>query len=213
MSDGSDWEGVRVKVCGITRLEDARAALDHGAWALGFIFHPSSPRYIEPKRAREIIGELPEGTRSIGVFVDRPGEEVRELAESVGLYGVQLHGSEPPELVGRVGLGVELCIKAFRVGPDFRPEAVDDYPSVPVLLDTYRADVAGGTGETFDWSVARGLAKRRRVILAGGLGPQNVRQAVDEVHPFAVDVSSRLEARPGVKDPRILAELFEVLRG
>lgn len=203
-------EGVRVKICGITRLEDARAALDHGAWALGFIFHPPSPRFVEPEVARSILRELPEGTRSIGVFVDCPREELREIVETVGLRGVQLHGSEAPESLR--GLGVELCIKAFRVGPDFRPEIVDAYPDVPVLLDSHRPGLAGGTGETFDWTVARDLARRRRVILAGGLGPRNVRRAVDEVHPFALDVSSRLEVRPGVKDHGLLAELFEALR-
>lgn len=201
----------RVKICGITRYEDARLALDLGAWALGFIFHRASPRYLEPAAARALLARLPRETLAVAVVVDRPVEETQRLIDEVGARGVQLHGGEPPEEVE--ALRAEVKIKAFRVGAAFDPAAVEAYRGCHILLDTYRSGAAGGTGETFDWSVAQALSRARAVILAGGIGPENARQALEKVRPFALDVSSRVEAAPGEKDADKLKELFEALAG
>lgn len=205
----SAGEPVRVKVCGITRLEDARRALELGAWALGFIFHRPSPRSIEPGRAREIREALPESARTVGVFVDWPVSEVQEVVEQVGLHGVQLHGEETP--ADLEALRAPLKYRAFRVGPHFEPDEVEAFGEGPVLLDTYRQGLPGGTGETFDWSVAERLTARRPVILAGGLGVDNALEAIEAASPWAIDVSSRLESRPGEKDLELLEKLFERL--
>jgi phosphoribosylanthranilate isomerase len=201
----------RVKICGITREADARAALAHGAWALGFIFHRPSPRSIEPEAARRIVQALPPEALTIGVFVDRPIEEVQAIVERVGLKGVQLHGAETPELAARIDAG--LVIKAFRVGAGFDPAAVDAYDCELILLDSFREGVAGGTGETFDWEAAKALAARRPLMLAGGIRPENAAAALRAVQPFGIDVSSGVEASPGVKDSEKLAALFASVRG
>ena len=205
---------MKVKVCGITRYDDARTALDAGAWALGFIFHPPSPRFIDQDRAREIVSRLPAETRTVGVFVDRPSADVQATVDHVGLSGVQLHGNETPETLAV--LKADPRVKAFRVregaGEVARLEALfSGFPDALILLDTYRKDAHGGTGETFDWQVARGLAAGRPIVLAGGLTLENVEEAVEVVQPFALDVSSGLETSPGVKDPERIRELFRVL--
>jgi phosphoribosylanthranilate isomerase len=211
---------MKVKVCGITRYEDARTAIDAGAWALGFIFHPSSPRAVSPDQAREIVNRLPGGTRSIGVFVDRSAEEVQEVVDHVGLVGAQLQGDESPETLDAVR--ADPRVKAFRVG---RPthegggeedvtdleERIAEYPGALILLDTYRKDAHGGTGETFDWNIARQVATKRSLVLAGGLKPENIVAAAQTVQPFALDVSSGLEASQGIKDPARIRELFDAL--
>jgi len=197
---------VRVKVCGITRYEDARLALDRGAWAVGFVFWPRSPRRVDAGQAAAIVRRLPPETLAVGVFVDAPIEEVRETAAVVGLRGIQLHGSEPPSYASSLGVGT--VIKAFRVGPDFDDRSIDGYPDCLVLLDAGRPGAPGGTGCAFDWSVARKVQERRPIILAGGLTPENVRAAIDEVRPEGVDVASGVEARPGEKDPVKLEKFF-----
>ena len=205
---------MKVKVCGITRYDDARTALDAGAWTLGFIFHPSSPRFIDQDRARKIVSRLPAETRTVGVFVDRPSAEVQATVDHIGLAGVQLHGNETFETLAV--LKADPRVKAFRVregaGEVARLEALfSGFPAALVLLDTYRKDAHGGTGETFDWQVARELAARRPIVLAGGLTLENVEEAVKVVQPFTLDVSSGLETSPGVKDPERIRELFRVL--
>jgi phosphoribosylanthranilate isomerase len=203
---------VPVKVCGIRRLEDARAALEEGAWALGFIFHRPSPRYIEPEEARAIIRELPRGALAVGVFVDWPIEALNGVVEEVGLGAAQLHGTEPPGYAARVR-AAEVW-KAFRVDGRFDPAVVELYPPpARVLLDAYREGVPGGTGETCDWELARRVQAERPIVLAGGLGPGNIVEALRRVEPQAVDVSSGVETEPGVKDRRKLSELFAALRG
>lgn len=210
MTAGDSRALPRVKICGICRYEDARLALDEGAWALGLIFHRPSPRSIEPDRARDLVQRLPRDTLTIGVFVDRSPRDVQAIVDSVGLAGVQLHGSESPADLRAIR--ADLRLKAFRVGPDFDASVVDRYPDALVLLDTYRPGQEGGTGVTFDWSLARYVASRRQVVLSGGLGPDNVVAALTELRPYALDVSSRLESAPGKKSPERLRELFARLR-
>lgn len=190
----------RVKVCGITNLEDALAALEAGADLLGFNFWKGSSRYVSPETARRIIGELPASVLCVGVFVDEDGPEaVARTAAEGGVGAVQLHGSESPEFCAR--LGDIKVIKALRVGADFSVERVADYRTDAILLDAYSEKMMGGTGETFDWTLARRARELvGKLYLAGGLTPENVRDAVGEVGPFAVDVCSGVEIAPGRKD-------------
>lgn len=199
-----EGRGVRVKVCGICRLEDALVALDEGAWALGFIFHSPSPRFIAPDDAAELIAAI-RGSSSreflaVGVFVDWPRAELQRVVESAALDVAQLHGAETPGYVAEVRASE--VWKALRVGDGFDVSDVDRYPAATrVLLDTYREGAAGGTGATFDWGLARAANERRPIILAGGLGPDNIADALECVRPEVVDVSSGVEVRPGEKDP------------
>jgi phosphoribosylanthranilate isomerase len=191
---------VRVKVCGITNLEDALVALDAGADALGFNFYRRSPRYIAPEEARRIIMKLPPSLLCVGVFVNevRP-EAVARVAESAGVAMVQLHGDESPEYCA--GLRDHQIIKALRVGKDFAPEQAAQYPTQAILLDAFCEHARGGTGETFDWAMARRTRERvAQLYLAGGLTPENVAVAIAEVEPYAVDVCSGVEREPGRKD-------------
>jgi phosphoribosylanthranilate isomerase len=188
---------VRVKICGITSPEDALLAVSAGAFALGFNFHVASPRYVEVDRARAISAALPPGVWRVGVFVNRPRREVDEIAASAGLTALQFHGDEPPEYCRGWRLTV---VKAARVRTRADVERLAAYPVELMLVDAYVEGVHGGTGERFDWSLLRGI-DRTRLVLAGGLTPENVAAAVRTVRPFAVDVASGVEARPGIKDP------------
>ncbi len=195
---------VRIKVCGITRVEDARAAVDLGVDALGFNFVPSSPRAIAPEAARRIIGDVPPLVIKIGVFADTAPREVESVARHAGLDLVQLHGDESPEACALLGVP---WYKALRVDDRFRPEDATRYGRALFLLDGYVPGALGGTGRAFDWSLARRAGAHGRVILAGGLGPENIETAIDAARPFAVDVNSGVESRPGIKDAMRL-ELF-----
>lgn len=189
---------MRIKVCGIRRLEDALLAVDVGASAIGFIFWPASPRFIDPFRARAVAAALPPFVTRIGVFVNQPPDYVKSVVGLVRLGAVQLHGDENPGSYASAGVPV---IKSVAVDERFRPISVEDIQSdVTVLLDAHDPVVRGGTGRTIDWSAAADAARRRRVILSGGLTPSNVRDAVEAVSPYAVDVSSGVETSPGVKD-------------
>lgn len=201
----------QIKICGITRVEDAKLAVSGGAWALGMIMWRESPRYVEPQRAAEIADATRRSAELAGVFVDQPLDQVVELVNELGLSLVQLHGGEGQKycqsIAHRTGARV---IKAFRVqGRDVLGELGKFYNVDFHLLDTYKAGVPGGTGETFEWDFLRG---RRRgnvpLILSGGLEAGNVRAAIETVGPWAVDVSSGVEAEPGVKDPEKLAAFF-----
>jgi len=203
----------KVKICGITNVEDALAAVEAGAEMLGFNFYRRSPRYIEPSAARRIVGCLPAGVLSVGVFVNEEGPEaVTRLASEAGVGAAQLHGAESPEFCAALG-GLEV-IKALRVGEDFEVESVAAFPVGAVLLDAHVAGEWGGTGHTFDWArarLARGLAAR--LILAGGLTPSNVAAAVAAVGPFAVDACSGVEIAPGRKSPALMRRFVEAARG
>jgi phosphoribosylanthranilate isomerase len=202
---------VKLKVCGLTSLEDARAAIDCGAEYLGFIFYPKSPRYIAPQSARAIIERLPEDIISVGVFVNEPRpEDVDGILRASGARMAQLHGDESPAYCAVVG--VERVIKAFRVGDDFDARRVLDYPASAVLLDAFDAKLYGGTGRTANWAIARETAKLTSVFLSGGLSPENIVEAIRAVEPFAVDVNSGVETAPGRKDASKLQALHHKMK-
>ena len=199
-----------VKICGITRVEDAQAAVAAGANALGFVFWPKSPRYVDPARARDIVATLPPSVTPIGVFVDQPADEVNRVANEVGLGAVQLHGSENEAYVRTMTRPV---VKAVAVAGGPAP-AVDAWTSdVTVLLDVHDPVKKGGTGKTIDWTMAAEIAKRRNVVLAGGLTPDNVAAAIAQVRPYGIDVSSGVESAPGIKDHERISALFEAVYG
>jgi len=195
----------RVKVCGITRRKDALRAVELGADALGFIFYPKSPRYIPPEKAAEIIRSLPPFVASVGVFVDASVREIRSAVRTCLLSAAQLHGMESPAYCREISVKV---IKAFRVQGNRLPRGISRYAVDALLLDTFQSGVHGGTGKVFDWDVARRAGRYGKIILAGGLNAGNVREAVESVRPFAVDVSSGVETAPGKKDPKLLEEFF-----
>jgi phosphoribosylanthranilate isomerase len=193
-----------VKICGITRLEDAEAAVAAGAGAIGFIFWPDSPRFIDPHRAQAIAAALPPFVTPVGVFVNQSIEHVNAVASLVRLGVVQLHGDETPAFAAAMTAPV---LKAVTVDAD--PGA---WPArVRLLLDVHDQAVRGGTGRTIDWARAAGLAARREILLAGGLTPGNVADAVARVRPFGIDVSSGVERAPGIKDHQRLRALFEAV--
>ncbi|MDE3154535.1 MAG: phosphoribosylanthranilate isomerase [Acidobacteriota bacterium] len=198
-----------VKICGITRAEDAALAVELGATALGFVFWPGSPRFIDPYRARPIIRDLPVGVTPVGVFVDQPIEYVNGVAAVARLGAVQLHGAESPEYAA---LAVRPVLKAIPLEPGIAPTGLDRWPArVTLLVDVHDPARRGGTGRTVDWTVAERIARTRRTVLAGGLAAENLRTAVAGVRPFGVDVSSGVEVRPGVKDPARLRAFFAAL--
>src|SRR5215213_3215086 len=192
----------KVKICGITNLEDALLAAKFGADALGFNFYEKSPRYILPEKAREIIEKLPQGVLKVGVFVNESLEKIAEIASIAKLDALQLHGEETPEFARELKAKTNLeIIKAFRVSPEFKPEDVLNYDVDAILLDAYSPKELGGTGETFDWEIARKVQEIfPKMYLAGGLSADNVLEAVDKVKPFAVDSCSSLEKAKGKKD-------------
>jgi phosphoribosylanthranilate isomerase len=205
----------RIKVCGIRRREDALLALAEGAWALGLVFHRPSPRAIEPAEAAQLLAEVRrEAGReflAVGVFVDWPIAALQEVVDSLVLDAAQLHGAETPEYAAAIR--AREVWKAIRVNEGFDLAALERYPArVRLLLDSHRPGRPGGTGETFDWEVARAAQARRPIILAGGLRPENVAQALRAVRPDAVDVSSGVEGRPGEKDPERLRAFFREAR-
>jgi phosphoribosylanthranilate isomerase len=200
----------RIKICGITNLEDARLAAELGAQALGFIFYPKSPRSIKPEAARQIIAQLPPLVLSVGVFVNEAAALVLEVAEMVRLDWVQLHGEEPPEYCRFLYRNV---MKAIRVQDQSSLEQMQRYQGSvrAFLLDTHTSGQKGGTGESFDWSLAKQAQEYGPVVLAGGLRPENVAAAIQEASPWAVDVASGVEAAPGKKDPARLRAFFQAV--
>lgn len=200
---------VRAKICGITNREDAACAVAHGADALGFNFYPRSPRYISPEGAGNIIRTLPPFVTPVGVFVNETRDRIEATVASAGLRAIQLHGDEPPEACAGHSVPV---IRAFRVGDGFDIDSLKRYPVNTYLLDTAAKGHYGGTGETFDWAIAQEAASCARIILAGGLTPDNVAEAVRTVRPYAVDISSGVEAAPGKKDHRKLVAFLKAVR-
>ncbi|MGH9712340.1 MAG: phosphoribosylanthranilate isomerase [Candidatus Acidiferrales bacterium] len=202
---------VKVKICGITNWTDARRAVAAGADFLGFNFYPPSPRYIAPAKARRIVRRLPESVEVVGVFVNETEEKMLEIARAVGLDYLQLHGDESPETVSRLKRSVPV-IKALRVQKSFRPGQLTRFKRASAfLLDGFQPQRYGGTGKTFNWGIARRAKRSGRIFLAGGLTPQNVAAAIRAANPYAVDVCSGVEARPGKKDPvRVIAMLDAV---
>jgi phosphoribosylanthranilate isomerase len=202
-----------IKICGITNLEDAVAAIAVGADALGFNFYKPSPRYITPQSAREIIEELPETVLKVGVFVNEESpEEVRRIANESGITALQLHGDESPEYCSE--LANNYIIKCFAVSNDFDPHLIERYQVDAIMLDTKHTTLRGGTGRAFDWSVAQQVSKIvPRLYLAGGLSPENVADAIETVRPFAVDACSSLETIPGKKNEERMRAFVTAVRG
>ena len=202
---------VRVKICGITSIGDARAAVGAGADALGFMFYEPSPRCITPGRAAAIIAELPTHVAKVGVFVDADEATVRATAATAGLDTLQFHGNESPGYCARFELRT---IKAFRVKDSESLGQLPDYETDAWLLDSYMKGVPGGTGERFNWDLAVEANRLGRpILLAGGLTPENAGEAVGQVAPFGLDVSSGVEAVPGRKDAAKVAALIASAKG
>ena len=192
---------VKVKICGITNWTDARRAIAGGAELLGFNFYERSPRYITPARARRIVRRLPKGVSAVGVFVNETEQKMLKTARTVGLDQLQLHGDESPAMVARLARSLPV-IKAVRVRKPFRASQLAPFKRASaLLLDGFDRNARGGTGKTFDWEIARRAKRYGRIFLAGGLTPENIGGAIRAVRPYAVDVCSGVEARPGKKDP------------
>lgn len=205
----------RIKVCGLTRKADADAAVAAGVDALGFIFVEASPRKIDPEKARDIIAGLPPFVDAVGLFMNESAQVVEEIVQYCGLTMVQLHGAELPEYCQGISCRV---IKTFRITPESTQADFVPYCGPPgsnvkgFLLDTYHEKLGGGTGHTFDWRLIEPLCIPGPVILAGGLNPENIKEAILTVRPFAVDVNSGIEIAPGVKDIARLRQLVGIVR-
>lgn len=200
---------IRIKICGMTNLEDACCAVEEGADALGFIFYSGSPRYVLPIEASKIVSKLPPFITPVGVFVNESRERIKAIVESVGLQAVQLHGNEVPEAC--LGYSVPV-IRALRVGKRFDQNRLKAYSVDTFLLDAEKEGFYGGTGKKFNWNLIQEIKISGRVILAGGIDPENVIEAIRIVRPYAVDVSSGVEIEPGRKDPKKLADFFQAVR-
>jgi phosphoribosylanthranilate isomerase len=202
---------VKVKICGITNIGDATAAVDFGADALGFVFFKGSPRYISPDAAAAIIKQLPPFTTTVGVFVDEKPEQVEKIINLTCIDIVQFHGNEPPEIcdVSRYS------IKAIRVKSLESLDHLNNYKDrvSAFLLDTFTPDILGGTGQIFNWDIAVYAKQFGRIILAGGLTPDNVAAAIRRVRPYGVDVSSGVESKKGKKDHKKMKSFIERAKG
>jgi len=201
---------IRIKICGITRPNDGRAAARLGADAIGLVFYPPSPRYVEPEQARAIVQALPPFVAAVALFVDAGEAQIRAVLEQVPVSLLQFHGDEAPEDCRRYG---RPYIKALRMAPDVdvAAYAVRYGDAAGLLLDSYQAGVPGGTGRSFDWArVPDGVDKP--LILAGGLTPDNVAEAVAAARPYAVDVSGGVESRKGIKDAAKMADFIARVR-
>ena len=197
---------IKVKICGMTQLKDALFAVEQGVDAVGFIFYKKSPRAVTMKTVREIITKLPPLVDTVGVFVNESAERVNKIADYCGLDLVQLHGEESPAFCRKIHRRV---IKAFRVKDLQSIKQLEKFPVSGFLLDTFSDDLHGGTGKTFDWNLALPAKKMGPVILAGGLTPRNILQAVRQVRPYGVDVCSGVEKSPGIKDLEKVRAVFE----
>ena len=188
---------VKVKICGMTNLKDVKVAVDGGVDAVGFIFYKKSPRSVTMQAVRKIVLELPPFVDSVGVFVNETAEQINKIADRCNLDRVQLHGNESPTFCKKIRRRV---IKAIRVKDIQSLKKLSDYPVSSFLLDTFSEDQYGGTGRVFDWNLAYPAKKYGPIILAGGLTPNNVRQAIQRIQPYGVDVCSGVESQPGIKD-------------
>jgi phosphoribosylanthranilate isomerase len=200
---------VRVKICGITNLEDALMAVEAGADALGFVFFKGSPRYISPEQVGTVISRLPPFVQIVGLFVNEEPATVNAIADQCRLDIVQLHGDESPDYCRVVKRRI---IKAFRVKDESVLDDITNYPVAACLLDAWSPAAYGGTGTTFNWEIAAKAAAAQSIILAGGLTPENVAGAIATVHPYAVDVSSGVESAPRKKDAALVNSFIRSCR-
>jgi len=201
---------LRVKICGIKRPDDAVAAAEAGADAIGLIFYPGSRRAVTPEEARAVLDALPPYVTPVALFVDEPPDRIRATCEPLGIRTVQLHGEESPDVARSLS---DLCVvKAFRVGGEGDLAALAGYPAQAYLLDAKVAGKHGGTGVAFDWRLAALARRHGRIVVAGGLTPANVAEAVRVARPYGVDTSSGVETAPGVKDPAKIAAFIAAAR-
>ena len=201
-----------VKVCGITSPEDARVAADAGADAIGLLF-AESPRRVSVERAREISAAIPDDVLKVGVFVDEEPGEVLRIAREAGLDLAQLHGDESPEMVAEVRDGGLRVMKALRVRNAESLAEIESYEADLFLLDAYSEKARGGTGTRFDWGLAKSLVERGNIVVSGGLGPENVREAIEFFEPYGVDASSSLEDAPGKKNHERVRRFVSAAKG
>jgi len=203
---------IRVKICGITNWPDARAACEAGANFIGLNFYEKSPRFISPGEAAKIRPQLPKNVEAVGIFVNAKHGDILSVCSSIRLDAAQLHGDESPQTVAEVATSISV-FKAFRVDSEFQLSTLDKYPEAEAfLLDASHTGQYGGTGRTTDWALARRAALTHRIILAGGLKVENVAAAIRLVRPFAVDVASGVESKPGKKDHGRLREFIQEVR-
>jgi phosphoribosylanthranilate isomerase len=203
---------VKVKICGITNLRDARQALEAGATFIGFNFYKRSPRYITPSAAKRIMQRLPKRAKAVGVFVNETEEIMLTIARQIGLSHVQLHGDESPETVARLRRTLPV-IKAIRVRKSFSTSELARYGNASAfLLDGFDRRRRGGSGKSFRWNIARCAKRAGHIFLAGGLTPTNIGEAIRSARPYAVDVCSGVEAKPGKKDPAAVINFIRAAR-
>ncbi len=201
---------MRVKICGITNSEDAQEAVEYGADALGFVF-AKSLRQVTKGQARDIIEKLPPFVSPVGVFVDEKADMIIEICDFCGIHTVQLHGNESPLYLN--DLKRYKIVKAFRIKDEDDLKPLANYKPHAFLLDSYVKGVMGGTGMTFNWEIARKVHKYGAIILSGGLTPENVKEAIQMVKPYAVDVSSGVESSPGKKDKLLMKQFIMNAKG
>lgn len=200
---------IKVKICGITNIQDAQTAVELGADMLGFNFYPQSPRYIRPEDAIGIIRKLPTFVDSVGLFVNAPLEQIKAIAETGYFNWIQLHGDETPQICSKVHFSNIRTIKAVRVKTQADIEKAKDYYTYAVLLDAYSSESYGGTGNQFDWGWIKDVPKR--IFLAGGITPDNVADAI-RTGVYGIDICSGIESEPGKKDPEKMQSLFDTIR-
>ncbi|MBW2648816.1 MAG: phosphoribosylanthranilate isomerase [Deltaproteobacteria bacterium] len=201
---------IEIKICGITNLDDALAVYENGADALGFIFYPKSPRYISPEKAKKIIENIPREITRVGVFVNHRAREVKGIIEFCGLNLVQLHGNETPEYCRQ--FPESIVIKSFSPRTDDDLQTLKDYPVKAILVDAHDPGLYGGTGKTSNWELASKIRDSHPLILSGGLNIDNIMDAIDTVHPHAVDINSGVESSPGKKDHDKVRKIIEIAR-
>ena len=200
----------KVKICGITRVDDALRCIDAGADAIGLNFWPASPRYVDVPMARAIVEAGGDHVQMVGVFVDFSVDRIRGILMETGVDWAQLHGTEPPEALAAL---LPQAYKAISVKDGSAIELARSYPGEHILLDASVPGIPGGTGRTFDWAIAAEVQKERKLTLAGGLTPGNVAEAVAAVNPFRVDVASGVESAPGRKDPDLVKRFIDAAKG
>ncbi len=198
---------MRVKICGITRIEDAMEVINNGANAIGFIFYKKSKRYIEPQKVKEIIEKIPPFITTVGVFVNEEIEEIKKIVKIAKLDLVQLHGEEDKEYIDEIKKDVKV-LKAFRVKNKNILEDIKKMELDSFLLDAFTKEEYGGSGKTFDWEIAKESKKLGNVILAGGINENNIQEIIEKIQPYAVDISSGVEIEPGIKDPKKINNIF-----
>jgi phosphoribosylanthranilate isomerase len=203
------YMNIKIKICGITQLEDAKAAISMGVDALGFIFYPKSSRYISPSLAKDIIRKLPPFVSKVGVFVNETLEKIQNVISHTGIDTVQLHGNETPEFTKKINVCV---IKAFGIKEDFDLNILKKYEANAYLLDTW-SETHGGSGKTFNWEIAKkAISVFSNIILAGGLNPTNISELLSNVIPYAVEFNSGVEIKPGIKNHHKMLEAIKIVR-